>query len=132
MTQNISPETEKAIQEVVKPIVMSVGAFALAAAVGAVVSKLVVTNAKESGLTGDKEMKPTEDTMAVSKVETAATETEGQLSKDGVSAQEGSVKAAETEAKAAAGEATAAESGATALRTKAGASDIEAKALKIT
>ena len=130
MTQKISPDTEKAIQEVVRPIVMSAGAFALVAAVGAVISKLVVTNIKESGLTGDKEMKPTEDTMTVSKVETAATETEGQLSKDGVAAQDGSVKAAENEAKAATGE--AAESGATALRTKAGASDIEAKALKIT
>ena len=36
------------------------------------------------------------------------------------------------EAKAATGEATAAESGAQAVRTKAGASDIEVKALKIT
>ena len=43
-----------------------------------------------------------------------------------------SIRAAETEAKASTGEATAAEAGAQAVRTKAGASDIEVKALKIT
>ena len=132
MSQSITPETEKMIQDIVRPVITSVTAAGVVAAAVAVISKLVVTNVEESDLTGDKKMKPTDDDMAVSKVETAASETEGKLSKDGVSAQDGSIKAAETEAKAATGEATAAESGAQALRTKAGASDIEVKALKMT
>jgi hypothetical protein len=45
---------------------------------------------------------------------------------------DGAVKASETEARAATEEATAADSGASALRTKAGASDIEVKALIMT
>ncbi|HAW34405.1 MAG TPA: hypothetical protein DCX19_07295 [Alphaproteobacteria bacterium] len=128
----IDENTKQAIQKVVRPLITSAVAFAAVGAVTAAVSKMLVTNVKESGLTGDKEMKPTDDDMTVSKVETAASETEGKLAKDGVAAQDASVKAAETEAKAATGEATAAETGAQALRTKAGASDIEVKALKMT
>lgn len=128
----IDAKTQKAIQDIVKPIVTSMAAFAAVGAITSVVSKLLVTNVKESGLTGDTEMKPSEKEVVVNKVETAASETEGKLAKDSVSAQDGSIKASETEAKAVTGEATAAESGAQALRTKAGASDIEVKALKMT
>lgn len=132
MKQQITPEIEKTIQNAVRPIIVSVAATSLVAVAGAVISKLLVTNVKKSGLTGEKHLMPTEEKTAISKVETAASETEGSLAKDSLAAQDGSIKAAETEAKAATGEATAAESGATALRTKAGASDIEVKALKIT
>lgn len=128
----MTPETEKSIQDVVRPLIKSFAVTGAVAAASAILAKLLVTNVKESDLTGDKELKPTEDETTISKVETAASETEGKLAKDGVSAQDASVKALETEAKAATGEATAAESGAQALRTKAGASDIEVKALKMT
>ena len=129
---SLDDDTQKAIKEIVTPLITSMGAMAITAAAVAVISKLVVTNVKESDLTGDRKVKPTEQETTVSKSEAAASETEGKLSKDGVSAQDGNIKAAETEAKASTGEATAAESGAQAVRTKAGASDIEVKALKMT
>ena len=73
----IDENTKQAIQKVVRPLITSAVAFAAVGAVTAAVSKMLVTNVKESGLTGDKEMKPTDDDMTVSKVETAASETEG-------------------------------------------------------
>lgn len=128
----MTPDTETAIQTLVAPIVGSVLAASLAAAAVDLIAKLVVTNVKESDVSGDRDLKPTEQKTAVSKSEAAASETEGKLSKDGVSGQDGSIKANETEAKASTGEATAAEAGAQAMRTKAGAADIETKALKMT
>ena len=129
---SLDDNTQNKIKELITPIITSMGAAALTAAAVAVISELVVTNVKEEDVTGDRNVKPTEQDTTVSKTEAAASETEGKLSKDGVSAQDGNIKAAETEAKASTGEATAAESGAQAVRTKAGASDIEVKALKIT
>ncbi|MBO4520673.1 MAG: hypothetical protein J5787_05650 [Alphaproteobacteria bacterium] len=129
---SLDDNTQKKIKDLITPIITSMGAAALTAAAVAVISELVVTNVKEEDVTGDRNLKPTEQDTTVSKSEAAASETEGKLSKDGVSAQDGNIKAAETEAKASTGEATAAESGAQAVRTKAGASDIEVKALKIT
>ena len=129
---SLDDNTQNKIKELITPIITSMGAAALTAAAVAIVSELVVTNVKEEDVTGDRNLKPTEQDTTVSKSEAAASETEGKLSKDGVSAQDGNIKAAETEAKATTGEATAAESGAQAVRTKAGASDIEVKALKIT
>ena len=129
---SLDPETEERIKKLVTPLITSIGAGAVTGIAAAVISKLIVTNVKESDVSGDKNLKPTEAETTVSKSETAASETEGKLSKDGVSAQQGDIKANETEAKASTAEATAAENGAQAVRTKAGASDIEAKALKIT
>lgn len=129
---SLDPETEECIKKLVTPLITSIGAGAVTGIAAAVISKLIVTNVKESDVSGDKNLKPTEAETTVSKTETAASETEGKLSKDGVSAQQGDIKANETEAKASTAEATAAENGAQAVRTKAGASDIEAKALKIT
>ena len=128
----LDKETSDTIKELVAPIVGSALSAALVSAAMAIISKLVVTNYKEHGITGDKEIKPTEDETAISKSELAASETEGKLAQDKVAGTEGEVKANETEARALTGEATAADSGASALRTKAGASDIEVKALKMT
>ena len=128
----LSPEAKAAIKTAVSSTIGTIGTMVLVAGITEAVKKLTTTNYKKSDLTGDTNLKPTEKETTISKTETAANETEGKLSKDGVSAQDASVKAAETEAKAATGEATAAESGAQALRTKAGASDIEVKALKMT
>ncbi|MDR3334662.1 MAG: hypothetical protein LBT13_07240 [Treponema sp.] len=116
----------------VMPVIGSLATAALVAAAGAVLSKLMTTNYKSSTMAGDKEVKPTDDDVAISKTEAAGSETEGKLAQDKVAGANGEVKASETEARAQTGEATAAESGASALRTKAGASDIETKALKMT
>jgi hypothetical protein len=98
----------------------------------AVLSKLLVTDVEENSLTGKKELHPTEDSMAVSKVETAASEKDGKLSQDTVSAQKGDLGASNTDAAALDTEAKAADTGASAARTKAGAADIATKALNMT
>ena len=128
----LSAEEKAEIEKAVMPVITSVTTSLAVGAITEAVKMFAATNIHESDLTGDRNLKPTEQDTTVSKSEAAASETEGKLSKDGVSAQDGNIKAAETEAKASSGEATAAESGAQALRTKAGASDIEVKALKIT
>ncbi|MBR4126297.1 MAG: hypothetical protein IKR09_01805 [Alphaproteobacteria bacterium] len=128
----LSAEEKAEIEMAVMPAITSVSTSLAVGAITEAVKMLATTNYHQSDLTGDKNMKPTEEKVTVSKSDAAASETEGKLAKDGVSAQDGNIKAAETEAKASSGEATAAESGAQALRTKAGASDIEVKALKIT
>ena len=129
---SLSEEDKKEIEAVMEPILSSAVTGLVVSAIASEVKKLTTTNYQESDLTGTRTMRPTEDEVTVSKSEAAGSETEGKLSKDGVSAQDGSIKASETEAKASTGEATAAETGAQALRTKAGASDIQVKALKIT
>ena len=128
----LDPTTKAAIEAAVTPIATMATTTMLTAALKQGIKMLSTTNYKNSNLTGDTNMKPSEKNVAISKAETAASEAEGKLAKDGVSAQDGNIKAAETEAKASTGEATAAEAGAQAVRTKAGASDIEVKALKIT
>ena len=128
----LDPTTKAAIEAAVTPIATMATTTMLTAALKQGVKMLSTTNYKNSNLTGDTTMKPSEKDVAISKAETAATEAEGKLAKDGLSAQDGNIKANETEAKASTGEATAMESGAQAMRTKAGASDIEAKLLKIT
>jgi hypothetical protein len=128
----LSKESQETIKELVTPIVTSTLSVALVGAAMTILSKVVVTNFKESGLTGDTELKPTDNETTISKAEVAGSEAEGKLAQDKVAGTEGEVKANETEARALTGEATAAESGASALRTKAGASDIETKALKMT
>jgi hypothetical protein len=83
-------------------------------------------------MAGDTEVHPTSDETCISTVNTNGEETDGVLSQDSVEGASGEVKASEVEAAADSGEATAMDSGATAVRTKAGASDIETKALKMT
>ena len=128
----LSAEEKEEIEGAVTPIITSVATTVAVGAITEVVKALASTNYHQQDLRGDTNLKPTEQEVTVSKSEAAASETEGKLSKDGVSAQDGNIKASETEAKASTGEATAAEAGAQALRTKAGATDIETKALKIT
>jgi hypothetical protein len=125
-------EVKEAIEEMAGAIGTSVLAAVAVGVAGMVIKSLVVTDVEDNALTGKKELHPTKDEVAVSSVDTAATETEGKVAQDTVAGVNGEVKATETEARAATGEATAADSGASALRTKAGASDIETKALKMT
>jgi len=124
--------SEKLMQDMVKPVVTSVAAGALTLAAAAILKKLIVTNFKHSDITGDKELKPTDDKVAISQVESSASGVDAALSKDEVTGVDGDLSAAQTEAVAATGEATALETGAAAARTKAGAADIETKALKMT
>jgi FlaG/FlaF family flagellin (archaellin) len=128
----VDKETKAEILGLVGPIITSVAMEAIVVTLTAVTASLVVTNYKKSNLTGDTEMHPTKDEVALSKSEAAASETEGTLAQDTVAGVNGEVKASETEARAMTSEATAADSGASALRTKVGASDIETKALKMT
>ena len=128
----LNNDQKKMIKDAVKPIVKSAMTMAVVGAASAVIKNLTVTNYKKTGLTGDTEMKPTEDEVAISKVESSASGTEAALAKDEVTGVDGDLSAAQTEAAAATGEATALESGATAARTKAGAADIETKGLKMT
>jgi hypothetical protein len=119
-----------AIIAAVTPL-MGLGAV-LAAAAAAMALKYLTTNYRQSSMAGDKEMKPTDDEVTISKSEVAGVETEGKAVQDTVSGLNGEVKAEETEARALTGEATAADSGASALRGKLGAADIETKTLKMT
>ncbi|MDR2632720.1 MAG: hypothetical protein LBC51_03740 [Treponema sp.] len=129
---DIDPVMKDEILSDTGPIIASASTAALVAAVGAIAASFLVINYQNSTMAGDTGVHPTNDDVAVSKVETAASETEGKLAQDTVAGVNGEVKASETEARALTGEATAADSGASALRTKAGASDIETKALKMT
>jgi hypothetical protein len=129
---SLDPDMEAAIKTDVEPLITSAGITAAVAFATGVIAMLVGTNIKTSDMAGDEEIVPTKDETSISKVDTAAEETDGKLSQDGVSGAEGEVKADETAAVAVTEEATASEAGATAVRTKAGASDIEVKALKMT
>lgn len=125
-------DTQQMIEDVVEVIGGSALAMAVTAAAGKIISSLVVTDVEETNLAGKKELHPTQDSTSVSKTDVAASETEGKIDQQGVAAQSGEVKASNTEAAAQTGDATALESGAIAARTKAGAADIETKALKMT
>jgi hypothetical protein len=126
-------ETQEAIDAVVTPLVMSAAAFAITAAAGvALASVFTPTNMHTSGIIGDKEMHPTMTETNISESNVAVSSAEGKISHDEVHAQQGEVKASTLDATAQDGEATALESGASAVRTKAGATDIEMKALKMT
>jgi hypothetical protein len=128
----LDEKTTKVIKDAVLPIVTSALSSAVAGAAMAVIAKLVVTNYRESNITGDTEMHPTKDESSLSKVETSAIDTDASLGKDEVTAKDGDLSAMRTDAAASNGEATALDGGATAARTKAGAADIETKALKMT
>ncbi|MDR2865647.1 MAG: hypothetical protein LBV68_08565 [Spirochaetaceae bacterium] len=128
----LDPETEDQIKLDVMPIVGSMAATIAVGAAVAILSQFLATNYHTSTMTGDTGLHPTEENMAVSGSEISAKNTEASLAKDAVKAKDGDLSAAKTDAIAAGGEATALESGATACRTKAGASDIEVKALKMT
>jgi len=128
----LSEEDKKEIESATESSLSSVSTAGVVSALSAGVKVLMAMNFQDKNISGNKSMTPSEEEVAVNKTDVGASETEGKLSKDGISAQEGNVKAAETEAKASTADATAAESGAQAVRTKAGASDIEVKALKMT
>jgi hypothetical protein len=128
----LDKDTATIIEELTKPIVTSIAVGAAVAFAAALITELVVTNYKNNSLAGDKEVKATEDGAALNKSEVAGKETEGKLKQDKVAGANGDIKANQLEGKLSTGEATAAESGASALRSKAGASDIETKALKMT
>ncbi|MDR3356764.1 MAG: hypothetical protein LBO04_06205 [Spirochaetaceae bacterium] len=128
----VDDDLKAQILAAVGPSIAAPLAGALVAAAGAALLDLITTNHESDTPFGKQELHPTgeDTTMADSEVTGAATE--GTMAKDEVSAANGEVKAAETEARATTGEATALTGGAAAVRTKAGASDIEVKALKMT
>ena len=128
----LSPEAAEKMKTVGLNLAKSVGPLILMAALKQIISKLVVTNHKESNLTGETKMHPTDNKSSISQVETTAKDTDASLAKDEVKAKDGDLSAAKTDANASTTEATAAESGAAAARTKAGAADVETKALKMT
>jgi hypothetical protein len=126
-------ETQDAIDAVVTPLVESAAAFAVAAAAAVIAANIFApTNMHTKGIIGDKELHPTVTATNLSESNVAVSSAEGKLSHDEVHAQQGEVKASTLDATAQDGEATALESGASAVRTKAGATDIEMKALKMT
>ncbi|MDR2865196.1 MAG: hypothetical protein LBV68_06290 [Spirochaetaceae bacterium] len=128
----LDKETTQIIIGAVAPLIAS-AVFAVGVATAeAIIEMVAATNYEDKGLTGNTEIHPTSDQVNISSSDVAASDKEGKLSHDTVSAQSGDIAAAATDADAANAEATAADSGATALRTKAGASDIEVKALKMT
>jgi hypothetical protein len=128
----LDKKAQNMITEMVAPIVGSAATAAVVAGAMAALSKLLVTNYKESNLTGDKEMHPTADKASLSQVETSAKDTDASLAKDEATAKDGDLSAMRTDAAASNGEATAMDSGAAAARTKAGAADIETTGLKMT
>jgi hypothetical protein len=121
-----------AIKEAVAPMVGSAMSAALVAAAFAVLKNLTVTNYERKDLTGNKKMSPTEDDVTASKVEASGQDTEASGAKDEVKGQDGDLSGIATDAAVGDTEATVMEGGATAARTKAGAADIEVKALKMT
>lgn len=126
-------ETQNLIEAIVTPIAMTAVAFGVTAAAAVIASNVIVpTNMSSSGLTGDVNMHPTVQETNISESNVAVNSTEGKVSHDQVNARQGEVKASTMDATAQDSEATANEAGASAVRTKAGASDIEAKALKMT
>ncbi|MDR1247995.1 MAG: hypothetical protein LBK63_01715 [Treponema sp.] len=129
---SLDAKTEEAVKAAVSPQLIGVGATYGAALVGGAIAALIAVNYKSSTMAGDNGVHPTNNETGISTVKTSGVETDGALAVDSVEGASGSVKANETDATALTGEATAMDSGATALRTKAGASDIETKALKMT
>jgi len=127
----VDAEMEKKIQEKTKPLITAMSTALLVAGAGALLM-LVGINIKSSSMKGDSSIAPTEDKTVASKLETSAKDTDASLAKDEVKAKSGDLSAVNTDAMVSTGEATALESGATAARTKAGAADIETKALKMT
>jgi len=127
-------DNKEIVKKVVAAVTPIIGSAVMGALVGEIVSKiaeLAVSNVHESDVTGDKELHPTDDEASLKKDQASGAENNGALAHDDVDAQKGGLKADELEADASTQEATALESGASAVRTKAGASDIEGKALKI-
>jgi hypothetical protein len=129
---SLDAETEEEVKNAVSPQLISVGATYGAALVGGAIAALIAVNYKSRTMAGDNGVHPTNNETGISTVKTSGVETDGALALDTVEGANGNVKASETEALAVTGEATALDSGASALRTKAGASDIETKALKMT
>jgi hypothetical protein len=125
----LDKNTSDTIKELVAPIVGSALSAALVGAAVAVISKLVVTNFKDSNLTGDTEMHPTKNDTSINKTETSAKDNEASLAKDGVKAKDGDLSAAQTDAKALTSDAKALDSGASAAKPKAGALDVKTKGL---
>ncbi|MDR2759471.1 MAG: hypothetical protein LBB78_08820 [Spirochaetaceae bacterium] len=128
----LGQDIKDALTKELNPLYISMGAVVGGALLSRGIAGLIAINYKSRTMAGDTEIHPTANATKLSKVETTATETEGKLAYDKVAGVNGEVKAQETEALAAAIEALAMESGASACRTKAGASDIETKALKMT
>ena len=128
----LNAELKDALIKLATPFITAAGTTALVAGAFYVFELLTATNHKMSDITGDTDLKPTEDKVSISKVEASAKDTDAALAKDEVTGKDGDLSAMQTEAAASTGEATALESGAAAARTKAGAADIETKGLKMT
>jgi hypothetical protein len=122
-------DTNDTIKELVAPIVGSALSAALVGLATAVIKKLVVTNFKDSNITGDTEMHPTKNDTSINKTEASAKDTDAALANDEVKAKDGDLSAAETDAKAMTSDAKALDSGASAAQPKAGALDVKTKGL---
>jgi hypothetical protein len=134
MSENSSldPQLEEAVKNAVGPQLVTAAAVYGAAIVAGGIAAMIGINYKSSTMAGDVGIHPTNNDTSISKVETSAAAADGKIAQDTLAGVNGELKASETEARALTSEATAVTSGAAALRTKAGASDIEVKALKMT
>ncbi|HIV54730.1 MAG TPA: hypothetical protein H9898_02980 [Candidatus Anaerobiospirillum stercoravium] len=126
----LSPKQTAKIKQIVTDNLSSMMQDAANMLVSAVLKSIVTHYQKNDLAQSDKKVLNDSKTAATNN-ETNAEKTEASAADDAVSAQNGEVKAQESEAKANTSEATALESGASAVRTKAGASDIETKAMKM-
>jgi len=111
-----------------------VASAAVAAAVSWAFSKvasIAATNRMIRDVSGNRQLSPTDDEANLSEKEANGSASKSTLAHDDFDAQKGHVEASSTEAQAANTTASASDSGAVAARTKAGASDIETKALKL-
>ncbi len=95
------------------------------------IETFATSNFKTSDPSGDKQSRPTDDTMVLDEKKAEGNSNEGSLAKDDVKAQGGEVAASQTEAEANKNRAKALESEAKALQTSAGATEIATKALKV-
>jgi len=114
-------DIQNLVKSLAAPMLTSAATTALVGAAMAAISKLVVTNFKQSDLTGDKEIHPTKDEANMSKTDVGAQGTDGTLMKDKVAGMDGTVAGNKDEAGLLTGEAKGMDGGATAMRTKAGA-----------
>jgi hypothetical protein len=128
----LDKETQETIAELVTPIITSALTAALVAGAMAIISKLVVTNFKESGLTGDKELKPTDSETTISKAELASAEGEGKLTQNRVAGDESELEANVTKGQAFTGSMTAADTDAFGLTASTASSDVEIASMKMT
>ncbi len=96
----LSDEERAKIKGIAVNAVKAVAPLAVGALAHIALRSATATNYKESDITGDKDMKPTEDKTALQQKESNGNKVEGNLSSYEVAGQDGKVNAAQTDAKA--------------------------------